>query len=83
VPKFEVDLSLLISTLVRVTVEAETKDAAMDAALDMFPGNYKPGSAKGWKADIKLTAPNGGEIKVVKTQNFELASGGEKVRKVK
>lgn len=81
-PKFEVQTDLLIHTTVKVTVEANSKEEAMDKVAEQLPTNMDGGSSKNWKAKVELTAPKGVQLVVMKAHHFEQTSGGEKVRKL-
>jgi hypothetical protein len=79
-PAFEVEMDLLVYTRVRVRVEAENKDGALDAACEILPNR---GADEGWSAKVQVKAPEGVEIKVLRAYHFEQTSGGEKVRPAK
>ena len=77
---YEVETTLLVHCLVRVTVEAADKAAAIDAAADLLPANYAMERAKDWKAKVAFTPPKGVEVEFVRTQHFEQSSGADKAR---
>ena len=81
-PRFEVTTDLIVHCRIKVVVEAESKQAAIDAGTDLLPTNIRPGSAAGWRAKVDLKPPRGVEITSVKAHHFEQASGGEKARRL-
>jgi hypothetical protein len=79
---YEVEADLIVYCKVKVTVEAEGKDEAIEAAAKILPSNFRPDAAKEWKAKVELKAPKGVNIRVVRAYQFDQASGGEKARKI-
>jgi hypothetical protein len=82
-PRYEVATVLLVHVTVKVTIEAPDKESAIEAAAEVLPANYRPESAKAWKATVALTPPRGVECVAVKATHFEQASGREKARLAK
>ncbi len=80
--QYEIETCLLIHLKVKVIVEADSKDAALDAAADALPANYDMDRAKKWGANVTLKAPKGVQVTPVKVVHFEQTGGGEKVRKL-
>lgn len=80
--KYEVTTDLIVHTRVVVTVEADSKEDAINAASDLLPNNFDREQAKKWKAKVDLKAPKGIEIRVAKAYHFEQASGADKAKKV-
>jgi hypothetical protein len=81
-PKYEVTTDLIVHCKIKVIVEADDKDAAIDAATDLLPTNMDPDRAKAWRAKVDLKPPRGVEITSVKAYHFEQASGDDKARKL-
>jgi hypothetical protein len=79
---FEVTTELHIALTVKVTVEADDKEAAVEAAGSLMPNNFDRDSQIGWKAKVALKAPKDVNIRVVRAYHLTGASGGEKVRKI-
>lgn len=79
---FEVTTDLIIHFKVRVTVEADTKAAAIEAVADLMPNNFDAGTRQGWKATAKVKAPKGVDLRVGPGYHFEQASGADRARKV-
>lgn len=79
---YEVETDLIIHTKVRVTVEADNKDAALDVAAGLLPANHDREASRRWRATVDLMPPKGVQIKVVKAYHFEQASGTDKARKL-
>jgi hypothetical protein len=80
--RFEVTTDLIVHCKVKVVVEADTKDGAIDAVADLLPNNFDPDRAKAWKATVKLKPPTGVEVTGCKAYHFEQASGSDKARKI-
>lgn len=87
--KFELTLEFNVTIPVKVIVEAENREAALDLAGEIAPGSsydaYETRNG-GWGASVTLRPPKGREI--VKKDNIRASfitqsSGGEKVREVK
>lgn len=80
--RFLVATDLVISTHIKIEVEADNKDDAVDRASELLPQNFKRDSWKGWKANVALTPPKGVTITECKAYHFQQASGADKaVRK--
>lgn len=79
---FEVETDLIVHCKVKVTVEADDKQGAIDAASELLPSNFDADAAKKWKAKVQLRPPKGVTIRVVRAYHFEQASGSDKARKI-
>jgi hypothetical protein len=81
---YEVTNELIIHCTIKTLVEAENTDAAIDAVFEHLPTNIRPGSAKGWKAEVVLKPPKGVKVTSCKAIHFDTASGGgDKARRIK
>lgn len=80
--KFEVETDLLVHCRIKMIVEADDKDHAIDRAAGLLPFNAKKGSAKEWRAAVTLSPPRGVDLTSVKAYHFEAASGGEKAKRI-
>jgi len=80
--KFEVETDLIVHCKVKVIVEADDKDAAIDATASLMPSNFDPEAAKQWRAKVELKAPAGVNITRVRAYHFEQASGSDLARKI-
>lgn len=79
---YAVTTNLIIHFKVRVSVEADSAEEAINASADYLPNNFDASSQKGWGAKVSLKAPKGTSVEVVKATHFEHASGYEKARKI-
>lgn len=79
---YEVETDLIVHCKVKVRVEADDQNAAIDIVSELLPQNYLPERSKAWKAKVELKAPNGVNIRVIRAYHFEQASGSDKARKV-
>lgn len=79
---FEVTTDLIIHCKVRVSVEADDKQAAVDAVAELMPNNFDAESRQGWRASVHVKAPKDVRIAVIKAYHFEQASGADKAKKV-
>ncbi len=80
--QYEVETDLLVHCRVKVMVEADSKEAAIDAASELLPSNGD-GTSKNWQAVVTVRAPKGVSLRMGKAYHFEQASGADKARKVK
>lgn len=81
-PTFEVETDLIIHCKVKVVVEADDKEGAIDAASELMPSNYDPEAAKAWKAKVDLRPPKGVNARIVRAYHFEQASGSDKAKRI-
>lgn len=83
-PTFEVTTSLIVHCTVRVVVEAENGDAAIEAVAESMPNNFDAGSREGWRGTIDIKPPKSVKLAtgIVKASYFEQASGIEKAKKI-
>lgn len=79
---FEVETDLIVHCKVKVIVEADDKDEAIDAASELLPSNFDPDAAKKWKARVDLKPPKGVNARVTRAYHFEQASGSDKARRL-
>lgn len=81
--KFEVTTDLIVHCKVRVLVQAEDNEGAIEAAANLLPANHDLDRAQGWKAKVEFKAPKGVDIKFLKAVHFEQASGSDTAKQVK
>ena len=79
---YEVETDLIVHTKVRVTVEADSKDAAIDAAADLLPSNNDPGASRRGRGTVDLKPTKGVQTKVVQDYHSEHAGDADKARKL-
>lgn len=79
---YEADLEIVVHATVRVTVEAGSKEEAIDKGCATLPSHLDPEGARRWKATVDLKGPKGIQFQVLRTVHVTQASGGEKARKV-
>lgn len=84
--KFEVTTEIVLYCPVKLIVEAQSKDDALDAASALIPINIQDAATtdRPWKAAVEVKPPQ--NVQVVTTRlkavNISATSGGEKVRKI-
>lgn len=80
---FEVETALVIHCRVKVLVQSDSRQGAIEVAAAVLPHNHILGSCDGWKADVKVKPPKGVTVTTAKAYHFEQASGADKARKVR
>lgn len=80
--KYEVTTDMIIHCKVRVIVEANDKDGAIDAAAEALPSNWDRDASKAWRASVDLKSPKSVTITSCRPYHFEQASGQDKARKL-
>lgn len=86
-PKYEVTLEMIVYCPVKIVVEADDKDAAIDAASGLIAGNVYSAhhdKSRGWKAMVDIAPPKGVEVvsRKVRASIVSQTSGGEKAKKL-
>lgn len=77
--KFEVTTQFLVHTTVKVVVEAESKEAAVDAIAAMAPNMH---DRAGWSATVYIKAPPGVSAAAGRVSAIEQTSGSDRARKI-
>lgn len=80
--RYEVETDLLVHCRVKITVEADGADDAIDIATGHLPQNHDRNTQRGWKANCDIVAPKGVDLQFVKATYFEQASGSERAKKI-
>jgi hypothetical protein len=86
-PKFEISTSIVLEVPVKIVVEADSKDDALDVLSGLIPMNAHEAHNtrnKGWKATADIKPPKGVSIasNPAKAAVVTAASGSEKIKKV-
>ena len=76
---YEITTELVVTCTVKVLVEADDKDSAIEAATELLPFHD---DQRGMKATVAIKAPKGVDLKVVKAFHIAQASGSEKARRI-
>lgn len=81
-PRYEVTAEIVISTKVKLIVEADSPAEAIEQAQDALPSGYGADTSEGWKATMKIKPPKGVEITSARAYRFAQTSGGEKAKRL-
>jgi hypothetical protein len=88
-PKFEISTSIVLEVPVKIVVEADSKDDALDMLSGSIPMNASEAHDtrnKGWKATAQIKPPKGESLILTsdsaKASIITATSGSEKIKKV-
>jgi hypothetical protein len=84
--RYEVTIQLNIYCPIRVIVEADSKEDALDLTAELIAPSVADAAYernRGWKATLTVTPPKGVEVanRTLKATVISQYSGGEKVKK--
>jgi hypothetical protein len=85
--RYEITMQLNILCPLRVVVEADSKEDALDLAAEIIAPSVADAADernRGWKATLTITPPKGVEVanRTLKATVISQTSGGEKVKKL-
>jgi hypothetical protein len=80
--RYEVSTDLIIHTKIKVVIEADSREEAIDNVAGIMPANYNLERSKLWAANVTVKPPKGIEVTSIKAYHFEQASGFDKARKL-